>query len=93
MRNLKTTKGTCPLSETDMWMCRDRECAQTHTARVMEARVGSSSGLLAPTPAYTKISWLGAVFKANTLSPDPQVPPDSVSLERHRQKDSEMYLG
>ena len=51
MRNLETPKGTYPLSETDIQMCRDREGAQTHTARVIEPRVGSSSGLLAPIPA------------------------------------------
>ena len=51
MRNLETTKGTYPLSETDIQMYRDRECAQTHTARGMEPWVGSGSGLLALTPA------------------------------------------
>ena len=51
MRNLETTKGTYPLSETDIRMYRDRECAQTHTARGMEPWVGSGSGLLALTPA------------------------------------------
>ena len=49
MRNLETTKGTYPLSETDIQMYRDRECAQTHTARGMEPWVGSGSGLLALT--------------------------------------------
>lgn len=68
MRNLKTPKGTGPLSETDM-------DAETENVPKPHSQGDGSQGgfqLWAPGPnpcLYTKISWLGAVFQANTLSP------------------------